>query len=187
MEVYNRTSDDAFTKYVRSILDAKMLEVCSTTLPQAVLPAILSHPEYDVWRKSRNDFFLKRKHRLDEIYSGSPGVRFVPPQGAFYISVVITEDLNSKMRLDIPDRRIGEYIETLGARGDHRFVHHLLGQKNICVVPLSSFHCEHLGFRATLLERDDETFEHVHTGIRDAIQEYVSSGKSAIVPAGGVL
>ena len=33
IEVYNQKNDPVFTKYVKSILDDKMLEVCSTTLP----------------------------------------------------------------------------------------------------------------------------------------------------------
>ena len=41
IEVYNQKNDPVFTKYVKSILDDKMLEVCSTTLPQTVIPRIL--------------------------------------------------------------------------------------------------------------------------------------------------
>ena len=34
IEVYNGEKDPMFAKYVQSILNAKMVEVCSTTLPQ---------------------------------------------------------------------------------------------------------------------------------------------------------
>ena len=42
IEVYNQKNDPVFTKYVKSILDDKMLEVCSTTLPQKVIPRIFT-------------------------------------------------------------------------------------------------------------------------------------------------
>ena len=38
IEIYNKEKDAVFAKYVKSVIDAKMLEVCSTTLPQTVIP-----------------------------------------------------------------------------------------------------------------------------------------------------
>ena len=46
IEVYNGHKDPFFEKYIQSILNAKMLEVCSTTLPQKALPLVVQHPEY---------------------------------------------------------------------------------------------------------------------------------------------
>ncbi|MBW2503312.1 MAG: pyridoxal phosphate-dependent aminotransferase, partial [Deltaproteobacteria bacterium] len=49
IEVYNREKDPVFKRYIQSIVDSKMVEVCSTTLPQKAIPPILSHPEYQGW------------------------------------------------------------------------------------------------------------------------------------------
>ncbi|MGW8325272.1 MAG: pyridoxal phosphate-dependent aminotransferase, partial [Desulfobacterales bacterium] len=43
IEVYNVDRDPEFKSYIKSILNAKMVEVCSTTLPQKALPHIISH------------------------------------------------------------------------------------------------------------------------------------------------
>lgn len=39
IEFYNRDSDDSFARYAQTIIAAKMLEVCSTTLPQRLFPS----------------------------------------------------------------------------------------------------------------------------------------------------
>ena len=42
-----------FKQYVQSILNSKMVEVCSTTLPQKAIPLIMSHPEYPNYLEER--------------------------------------------------------------------------------------------------------------------------------------
>ena len=46
MEVYNADKDETFARYIDAILNQKMSEVCSTTLPQMAIPRIMTHPEY---------------------------------------------------------------------------------------------------------------------------------------------
>src|SRR5512133_3302910 len=46
IEVYNSDKQPMFRRYVRSLLDAKMLEVCSTTLPQMIIPRVYSDPRF---------------------------------------------------------------------------------------------------------------------------------------------
>jgi len=53
IEVYNFAQDKDFQKYVNAILTVKMNEVCSTTLPQKCIPAIMQHPEYPVYLEER--------------------------------------------------------------------------------------------------------------------------------------
>ncbi|MCI5128745.1 MAG: pyridoxal phosphate-dependent aminotransferase, partial [Candidatus Electrothrix sp. AUS3] len=53
IEVYNGHRDQMFEKYINSILNAKMMEVCSTTLPQVVLPQVIKHPEYQTYLNER--------------------------------------------------------------------------------------------------------------------------------------
>ncbi len=53
MKVYNQDTHPTFQKYIKSILDAKMLEVCSTTLPQKIIPSVLGHAKYGEYLASR--------------------------------------------------------------------------------------------------------------------------------------
>ena len=64
MEIYNKEKDEIFAKYVKSIMDAKMLEVCSTTLPQTVIPAIMSDPRYESHLEERRSFYKKEPKKL---------------------------------------------------------------------------------------------------------------------------
>ena len=51
MEFYNRDVDSDFDQLCNAIFDAKMIEVCSTTLPQMAIPKIFTHPEFPSYRK----------------------------------------------------------------------------------------------------------------------------------------
>lgn len=177
MEIYNQHDHPIFQRFCQSILDAKMLEVCSTTLPQTVIPEIMSHPEYVNWQKERNAFYDQRSKRVAEIFKRCPGVIVNRPGGAFYLSVVFEQKLLSKNVLEIKNSAIRQYINTeLDGSQEHdkRFVYQLLGSRRICVVPLSSFVTDLAGFRCTLLERDDESFEIIYNNIADAMIEFLA-------------
>gem|GEM_PF-771841 len=60
--MYNIDSDDNFKEYIKSILSSKMLEVCSTTLPQYVLPEIYESKNYKLSLETR---IKKYKNRAD--------------------------------------------------------------------------------------------------------------------------
>ncbi len=180
ISVYNRKKDPGFESYISAILNAKMLEVCSTTLPQRVIPDILGHPKYKNWQEERNAFFKQRSDEIKEIFQDCPGVLVNPPDGAFYLSLVFTQKLSKKMRLRIDKPAVGAYIaglleERQDEEMDFSFVYQLLGAKNICLVPLSSFVSKLHGFRCTLLERDDVRFRKIYTDIVDAIKEFLAS------------
>jgi aspartate/methionine/tyrosine aminotransferase len=51
-----------------------------------------------------------------------------------------------------------------------------MGATGIVVVPLTGFQCDHHGFRATLLETDDEKRAWILESLRVAIDQYVGSG-----------
>ena len=177
IKVYNQKKDESFQRYIRSIINAKMLEVCSTTLPQAVIPDILGHPEYTSWQEKRNAFFKRRSEQIKEIFSDCPGVLVNAPSGAFYVSVVFKEKITNKMRLKIESQAVNQYISSLlneKQQADFSFVYQLLGSKNICVVPLTSFVTDLQGFRCTLLERDDNRFLYVYRNLVEAIKEFLS-------------
>jgi aspartate/methionine/tyrosine aminotransferase len=178
MEVYNSDKQPMFRRYVRSLLDAKMLEVCSTTLPQMIIPRVYSDPRYEQWGRERRAFFASRARRATEILGASSNIIVNEPRGAFYLSAVFADELSDRMNLKIEDRRIEEFLKQRCPQGmlpDRKFVYELLGAEQICVVPLAGFMSDLRGFRVTLLERDDATFERVFRKIASAVDEFVES------------
>jgi len=185
IEIYNKEKDAVFAKYVKSIVDAKMLEVCSTTLPQAVIPLIMSDSRYESHLKERREFYKKRADKAYEILKNVPGIISPKTAGAFYVSVVFkngvlnlpTGQAGNKQKLEIKNARVRKFIEEKTANGmapDKRFVYYLMGATGICVVPLTGFNCNLLGFRATLLETDESKFEWIYKTIAQKIKEYLA-------------
>ena len=180
MEVYNKEKDENFSNYIDSILRAKQLEVCSTTLPQAVIPQIFTHPEYRKSIKKRNDFFESRSKLIHKILSKNPYIYFNPTQGAFYMSIIFNTKLYSSMKhktLPVKNNEVRNYLNSIRERnpalsGDTLFVYELLASQHICLVPLSSFVTNLYGFRCTLLEQDDEKFIDIYTRINDSILQF---------------
>jgi len=178
LEIFNRKNDPVFERYIKSLLDAKMLEVCSTTLPQLSIPRVYSHPQFLRHLKERNAKFKDRAHRATMAFDGIHGVKVIEPKGAFYLTVLFDEGaLKENMTLKIENESVKKFVEPLLAKAalDRRFVLHLLAAKGICVVPLSSFCCNRNGFRVTLLEEDPKKFEWIYRTLADSIREYLGS------------
>lgn len=178
LEIFNRKNDPIFDRYIKSLLDAKMLEVCSTTLPQLSIPRVYSHPKFLDHLKFRNEKFKRRAEKATSLLSGIPGVKVIQPKGAFYLTVLFDEGiLGSHMTLPITNQEVSEFIQTQikTAALDRRFVLYLLASVGICVVPLSSFCCNRNGFRVTLLEEDDTKFEWIYKTLKSSIQSYLAS------------
>jgi len=178
IEVYNQKNDPVFTKYVKSILDDKMLEVCSTTLPQKVIPKIFGDPRFRPHVEQRNKRYERRANVAYDLLKDIPGIVVNRTNGAFYMTVMFGEGaLNEKQSLPIKDPKVKALVEkiTLDVALDKRFVYHLLGATGICVVPLTGFNCDLQGFRVTLLESDDAKFEWIFRTLREKITEYLGS------------
>ncbi|OGR08185.1 MAG: aminotransferase [Deltaproteobacteria bacterium RIFOXYD12_FULL_50_9] len=180
IEVYNGHRDPMFKKYVASILNAKMLEVCSTTLPQKCLPLVMSHPLYRSYLQERIERYEKFSRIAYDCLKDIPGVIANCTNGAFYMSVAFSEGvLNNRQSLPIAIKEVREHVEGLvnqpGVSLDKRFVYYLLGATGVCVVPLTSFATDLQGFRVTLLERDETKFRMIFNIIADAIQKYTGS------------
>ncbi|MDO4551379.1 MAG: pyridoxal phosphate-dependent aminotransferase [Planctomycetia bacterium] len=178
MEVLNRHKDSNFSEYIDSILNAKMLEVCATTLPQMSIPAVFGAPNYQEHLKNRAEIFRKRAEEAYEIFSKVPGVICTPPAGAFYFSVVFEEGvLKSHQQLPIKNQEIKKYVDHLckNTTNDKRFAYQLLGAEGICVVPLSGFSTDLEGFRVTLLNTDDKKRRETFSRIAQAIQTFIQS------------
>jgi aspartate/methionine/tyrosine aminotransferase len=179
IEVYNQTNDPVFAKYVKSILDDKMLEVCSTTLPQKVIPQILGDKRFREYREQRNKKYERRSNIAYDLLKDVEGVVVNRTNGAFYMTVMFEEGaLNEQQHLTVVNPKIKDYVKmiTRGVPLDKRFVYYLLAATGICVVPLSTgFNCNLHGFRITLLESDDDRFEHIFRTVTDAINKYLKS------------
>ena len=179
IECYNTNKDEQFARYTKSLVDAKMLEVCSTTLPQKVLPKIFTHPEYKEYLAGRRAFYKKRADEAHAVLSKIPHVRVVKPAGAFYVTVVFEEGvLKAGQTLSIEEKGVEDIVmKTLKKTDalDKRFAYYLMAHNGLCVVPLSGFNTNLFGFRMTLLERDDPTFSKTLALLKDAIPLYIKS------------
>ncbi len=180
IEVYNVEKDPMFARYIQSILNAKMVEVCSTTLPQTVIPQVLQHPKYDGYLRERISRYEKCSNIAYECLKNVEGVVVNRPNGAFYMSVCFEDGaLTHDQVLPIENTEINELVKELvtpeGTSLDKRFVYYLLGSTGICVVPLTSFVSELQGFRVTLLERDEAVFRKVFETLAMSIQKYLKS------------
>jgi aspartate/methionine/tyrosine aminotransferase len=180
IEVYNSQKDPEFAKYVESIVNAKMVEVCSTTLPQKAIPQILSHPEYESFLAGRR----RRYERFSEMAYNTlrkvDGIITNRTNGAFYVTVVFEKDrLNLEQSLPIANGGVRDLVEDLCAtpamEPDKRFVYYLIGAAGICVVPLSSFNTDLQGFRFTLLEQNELKFRKTMETLAASIKEYLES------------
>jgi alanine-synthesizing transaminase len=179
IEVYNVNKDPEFKSYIKSILNAKMVEVCSTTLPQKALPLILEHPRYPSYLEERRQRYERFSQIAYERLSNIPGVVVNPTNGAFYMSVVFEEGvLNQQQTLPISNGAVGELVQKLiggsNIQPDKRFVYYLLAATGICVVPLTSFNTSMQGFRLTLLETDEKMFRKMLDGLRQGIEQYIA-------------
>ncbi len=176
IEVYNADKDPVFAKYIKSIVDDKMLEVCSTTLPQRVIPVIMGDARYANHIAQRNAVYEKRSRIAYNLLKDIKGIIVNQTNGAFYLTVMFRANaLTPDQKLVIGNAKAKEMVERLVKEValDKRFVYYLLGATGICVVPLTGFNCDLQGFRVTLLESDDAKFEWVFRTLREKITEYL--------------
>lgn len=179
IEVYNADRDPVFARYIQSILNAKMVEVCSTTLPQKAIPHIFAHPEYSAYLEERRNRYERFSNLAHDKLSLLPGVLVNRTNGAFYMSVVFDHKALEGVRaLPITNPEARSLVEELTAapdmERDKRFVYYLLAATGICVVPLSSFNTDLQGFRMTLLEPDEAEFRCILEKLEWGIRTYLN-------------
>jgi alanine-synthesizing transaminase len=176
IEVYNAGVDASFARYVKTLNDAKMLEVCSTTLPQRVLPKLFTDPRYHAHVRERVKKYANRADRAYAALGNLPGIIAPRSESSFYYSVVF-EDLPERGTLPIENDAVRKTTEekVKDVAPDKRFVYYLLASTGICVVPLSGFNTDILGFRMTLLEPNEARFDETVKTIGDAIMAYRKS------------
>jgi aspartate/methionine/tyrosine aminotransferase len=179
MEYYNRDKDEDFNRFCQAIDNAKMIEVCSTKLPQLAIPKILGDPRFRPYRELTNQNIGRRSKIIADILHTVPELTFNETFGAFYNTIIFRNGtLKPKQKMKIENEEIRKLVEgwvNLDIPLDKRFVYYLLGAKGVCVVPISSFSSELQGFRVTLLEEDETILRKTFTAIRDGIVEYLNS------------
>ena len=180
IEVYNGQKDERFRKYINLILTGKMNEVCSTTLPQTVIPEIVRHPEYAAYLTQRILSYERMSNITYDCLSQVPALQVNRTNGAFYMAVAFKDGLlNNRQTIPITNPEVKELVEGLisqpGVSPDKRFVYQILATTGICVVPLSSFSTPLQGFRVTLLEKNEEECRRIYRTLAEKIEEYLNS------------
>jgi len=180
MEYYNRDKDEDFNRFCQALDNAKMIEVCSTKLPQLAIPKIFGDPRFQIYRDETNQNIGRRSKIIADILHTVPQLTFNETFGAFYNTIIFREGtLTHHQKMVIRDPKVNALVEGWVGQPnialDKRFVYYLLAAKGVCVVPISSFCSELQGFRVTLLEEDEETLIKTFTSIRDGIIEYLNS------------
>ncbi len=180
IEVYNGNNDERFRKYINLILTGKMNEVCSTTLPQTVIPEIVRHPEYTAYLAQRISSYERMSNITYDCLSRIPALQVNRTNGAFYMAVAFKDGLlDNRQSLPIANQEVRELVEGLinqpGVSPDKRFVYQILASTGICIVPLSSFSTPLQGFRITLLEKDENECRRIYQALADKIGEYLHS------------
>ncbi|HPN64569.1 MAG TPA: pyridoxal phosphate-dependent aminotransferase [Candidatus Goldiibacteriota bacterium] len=179
VEFYNRDKDEKFARYAKTIMDAKMMEVCATTLPQKVLPKVMGDDRYYPYLAQRTAKYWEKSQAAYAVFSKIPQLKVNLTKGAFYMTVVFKDGvLKDGQFLKPLNEKAAEIIKPLLKTEllDKQFAYHLLASRGICVVPLSSgFNSDLYGFRITLLETDMNKFKLIINTIADAIKEYIFS------------
>ncbi|MDG2304590.1 MAG: pyridoxal phosphate-dependent aminotransferase [Candidatus Binatia bacterium] len=163
IEVYNADRDENFRGYLNTIVISKMLEVCSTTLPQVVFPKIVTHPEFEHFLTGRIEKYRTRTRQALEIFEGCDAICPIVPDGVFYLTATFdTDRFPNVEKLRSKNAEVRSYLDMLEESNhlekDKLFAYELMGSEGVCVVPLSGFSSPHPGFRMTLLEEDSDLF-----------------------------
>jgi aspartate/methionine/tyrosine aminotransferase len=177
IEVFNKKGHPEFEKYIGTLLAAKRLEVCSTSLPQLTIPRIMGDPRYPAHLERRRALFGNRARQAFEALNGIPGVKVVLPQGALYFTVLFEPGaLTGNRRLPPANAAVGALVEDLVGKvaPDKRFVYYLLASTGICTVPLTGFCSDLPGFRMTLLENDDAKRDWIFRTVAQALRSYLA-------------
>ena len=176
----NRKKDEEFDKLCTTLENAKMIEVSSTKLPQLAIPKIMGDPRYQDHLRSSSEKIGKRSQIISDLLKDCEGIYFNQTSGAFYNTIIFKDGfLNEQQKLSIENDDIQQvldgWLDQPDIAPDKRFVYYLLASKGICVVPISSFCSDLLGFRVTILEENEQMLTETFTGIRSAIKEYLAS------------
>lgn len=187
IEYYNRGADKEFSKLCERLDQCKMTEVCSTTLPQKVLPGILAHPEYEAFLDKRKQHLKKKASLLKERMKRLAEVSCAGAHGAFYATLHTSEtfswsDVDPSVLPDKQRELFRSWTKNYDGPSDLYLVYFLLAGAGVCSVPLSGFNSKVPGIRITLLEQDLRKFEHMLDQLMLGL-ESVFNGKKLLIQA----
>lgn len=179
-EFHNIHLDEEYLQYADSVKKRILMEVCSTTLPQKVLPLVYEHPDFPSWNCQYNLELEKNGNFIAEILGNTKGLKVNRTNGAFYMLPLFESGvLNGRQNLPIRSSAARGYIEEQVNRPgfplDQRFTYYLLAATGICVVPASGFFSPYHGFRLTTLDRDEVRRKDTYARLSKAVEEYISS------------
>lgn len=166
IEYYNRDNDSVFNDLCIRLDQCKMTEVCSTTLPQKVIPEIMTNQAYEQFLAKRRDDLFSKMSLLKKRVQQLDDVECSGCQGAFYATLHFKNGLN-KNDLDpeaLPEVEKSLYLKWtkgLDSNPDLHLAYYLLAGTGICTVPISGFNSRVSGLRITLLEQDIERFDYM--------------------------
>jgi aspartate/methionine/tyrosine aminotransferase len=180
IEFHNMNIDQTYRSYCQAVKKRILLEVCSTTMPQMVIPKIYDHQKYPDWLQQNNAALQANGNRIAELLSTAPGLKVDQPDGAFYMMPLFEKGaLNHRQTLPIRNSNARTFIESELSKGgipvDKRFTYYLLASTGICVVPASGFNSPESGFRLTTLERNPELRDDIYRRLSKAVADYINS------------
>lgn len=180
IEFHNIHLDEEYKKYCESVKKRILMEVCSVTLPQVILPRIYEHPDFPAWNSNYNKELESTANMIADILSQIPQMQVNRTNGAFYMMPLFKDGiLQANQKLEIKNAAVQKYIEQEVSKPDfpldQRFTYYLLGATGIVVVPASGFFSPYYGFRLTTLDRDPVRRKDTYTRLSKAIQEYIAS------------
>jgi aspartate/methionine/tyrosine aminotransferase len=180
MEFHYTPGQTDFANFAAAVKQRLLLEVCSTTLPQTILPKLYEHPEFENWNKQYNQGLETAANQIADILGTSPSLQVIRANGAFYLMPLFKEGvLNNRQTLPIKNPEAKKYIESLTDSAtlslDKRFTYYLLANTGIVTVPASDFYSPFPGFRVTTLDRDPARRKKTYTRLVEAIAEYIKS------------
>ncbi len=187
VEYYNRDKDEAFRKFCERVDLLKMTEVCSTTMPQRVIPEIMSDVRYQQYLDENHARFSRRSAAVKEALKEIPGITCTGGGGAFYSVISFDKEL---LETPFSFEGINSKREDLYRKwsagvdpSDFTLTYYLLAAHGICAVPLSSFSCDIYGLRITLLEESDREFDAMLKTLSEALGRWALSSKKVRVEA----
>lgn len=180
VEFHNIGLDADFKKYADIVKRRALLEVCSTHLPQMVLPRIYDHPEFEAWLTAYNKALEENSQKITEKLRACKGLKVNPTNGAFYMMPIFEEGLlKPHQSLPIEHEAVRQFVEEKVSNPDmpldKRFVYYLVASTGICVVPATGFFSPYYGFRVTTLTRDPQRRDAIYETLAKAIEQYLSS------------
>jgi len=188
LEYYNKEADPQFNDLCERIDLCKMTEVCSTTLPQKVIPEIKMDSRYLEFIHQRNESLSLKMNLLKNRLKWLDDVECSGGQGAFYATLNITSDFNKSdldpdLLPDLQQQMYRKWSENIEGSPDLYLSYYLLAGSGVCTVPLSGFNSGHQGIRITLLEQDIDRFEYMLDQLMYGLGS-VFNRRSSLIQAG---